>query len=61
MMLYVIFNYSGNSQRFLNDSTYFQNLLKASIGTEKKIVGKSGLFRTSMTIHVLFLDDLSSF
>ena len=45
MVSYVRFIYSGNFQRFLNDSTYFQKLLKASIGIEKKILGKSGLFR----------------
>ena len=50
MISYVIFIYSGNFQRFLNDSTYFQKLLKASIGIEKtigiekKILGNSGLF-----------------
>ena len=44
MTSYVIFIYSGNFQRFLNDSTYFQKLLKASIGMKKKILGNSGLF-----------------
>ena len=39
MISYVIFIYSGNFQKFLNDSTYFQNLLKTSIGMEKKIQG----------------------
>ena len=28
----------------LDDSTEFQNLLKAFIGMEKKILGRSGLF-----------------
>ena len=37
-MIYVIFIYSGNFQRFLNDSTYFQKLFNASIGMEKKIL-----------------------
>ena len=37
MISYAIFIYSGNFQRLLNDSTDFQNLLKASIGMEKKI------------------------
>ena len=32
----VIFIFSGNFQRFLNDPTNFQNLLKASIGMERK-------------------------
>ena len=44
MISYVIFIYSGNFQRVLNVSTYFQKLLKVSIGIEKKIVGNSGLF-----------------
>ena len=39
LISYAIFIYSGNFQRFLNDSTYFQNLLKTSIGMEKKILG----------------------
>ena len=43
MISYVIFIYSGNFQKFLNDSTYLQKLLKASIGMEKKILGNSGL------------------
>ena len=36
---YVIFIYSGNFQRFLNDSTFFQKFFKASIGMEKKVLG----------------------
>ena len=44
MISYAIFIYSGNFQKFLNDSTYFKKLLKASIGMEKKILGNSGLF-----------------
>ena len=45
MISYGIFIYSGNFQRFLSDSTYFQKLLKASIGIEKKILGNFRLFR----------------
>ena len=37
MISYAIFIHSGKFQRLLNDSTEFQNLLKASIGMEKKI------------------------
>ena len=44
MISYAIFIYSGNFQRLLNDSTDFQNLLKASIGMEKKIPENSRLF-----------------
>ena len=35
---------SGKFYILLDDSTEFQNLLKASIGMEKKILEKSGLF-----------------
>ena len=44
MISYVKFIYSENFQRFLNESSYFQKLLKASIGMEKKILGNSILF-----------------
>ena len=44
MISYAIFIYSGNFQRLLNDSTDFENLLKASIGMEKKIPENSRLF-----------------
>ena len=44
MISYAKYKHSGNFQRFLNDSTYFQKILKA-IGMEKKILGISGLFR----------------
>ena len=44
MISYAIFIYSVNFHKLLNDSTYFQNLLKASIGMEEKILGNSGLF-----------------
>ena len=44
MISYAIFIYSGNFHKLLNDSTYFQNLLKTSIGTERKILGNSGPF-----------------
>ena len=37
MKSYAIFIHPGKFQRLLNDSTKFQNLLKASIGMEKKI------------------------
>ena len=43
MISYVIFIHSGNFQKFLNDSTYFQKLLKDSICMEKKILGNSRL------------------
>ena len=39
MISYAIFIHSGKFQRLLNDSTELQNLLKDSIGTEKKILG----------------------
>ena len=46
---------SGKWHIFLEDSTNFQNLLKASIGIEKKILENSELFskvlEPSMTIH----------
>ena len=45
MISYVISIYSGNFQRFLNNSTYFKKLLKASIGMEKKILRNFRLFR----------------
>ena len=41
---YAIFIYSGKFYILLDDSTEFQNLLKASIGMEKKIPERSGLF-----------------
>ena len=44
MISYAIFIHSGKFQRLLNDSTKFQNLLKASIGMEKKILEGSRLF-----------------
>ena len=44
MISYAIFIYSGNFYKLLNDSTYVQNLLKASISMVKKIIGNSGLF-----------------
>ena len=44
MISYAIFIHSGKFQRLLNDSTEFQNLLKASIGMEKKILESSRLF-----------------
>ena len=45
MISYAIFIYSGMFHKFLNVSTYFQNLLKASIGMEKKIVNLSQKFQ----------------
>ena len=36
--------HSGKFYILLDDSTEFQNLLKASIGMEKKILERSGLF-----------------
>ena len=46
---------SGKFYILLDDSTEFQNLLKASIGMEKKILVNSGLFskvpEPSMTMH----------
>ena len=57
MISFAIFIYSGNFHKLLNDSTYFQKLLKASIGVEKKILVNSGLLETSMIIHFKFLDD----
>ena len=44
IIAYAIFIYSGNFHKLLNDSTYFQNLLKASIAMGKKILGNSGHF-----------------
>ena len=44
MISYAIFIHSGKIQRLLNDSTEFQNLLKASIGMEKKSLEGSRLF-----------------
>ena len=44
MISYAIFKYFGNFHKLLNDSTYFQNLLKGSIGMEKKILGNYRLF-----------------
>ena len=44
MISYAIFIHSGKFQRLLNDSTDFQNLLKTSIGMEKKILENSCLF-----------------
>ena len=44
MISYAMFIHSGKFQRLLNDSTEFQNLLKASIGIEKNILENSGLF-----------------
>ena len=47
--------HSGKFYILLDDSTEFQNLLKASIGMEKKILERSGLFskvqEPSMTMH----------
>ena len=45
MISHVIFKNSGKLQRFLNDSTNFQKLLKAFIGMDKKILENSRLFR----------------
>ena len=45
MISYAIFIYSENFHKPLNDSTKFQNLLKASIGMKNKILGNSGLFK----------------
>ena len=45
---------SGKFYIFLEDSTDFQDLLKASIGMEKKILENTGLFSK-------VLDDKSSF
>ena len=45
MISYAIFIYSENFHKPLNDSTNFQNLLKASIGLKNKILGNSGLFK----------------
>ena len=45
MIYYAIFIYSGMFHKFLNVSTYFQNLLKASIGMEKKILDLSRRFQ----------------
>ena len=51
MISYVIFIYSGNFQRFLNNSTYFQKLLKASICMEKNSREFWTFPETFMTIH----------
>ena len=45
MISYAILIYSENFHKPLNDSTNFQNLLKASIGMKNKILGNSGLFK----------------
>ena len=49
MISYAIFKNqymgSGKFNILLDDSANFQNLLKASIGMENKILGNSGLFR----------------
>ena len=44
MISYAISIHSRKFQRLLNDSTEFQNLLKASIVMEKKILEGSRLF-----------------
>ena len=44
MISYAIFIHSRKFQRLLNDSTVFQNLVKASIGMEKNILDGSRLF-----------------
>ena len=53
MISYVIYIYSVNFQRFLNDSTYFQKLFKASIGMEKNSRELQTFPETSMAIHFL--------
>ena len=49
---------SGKFYILLDDSTEFQNLLKASIGMEKKILENTGLFpkvpEPSMTMYFNF-------
>ena len=45
MISYAIFIDSENFHKFLNESSYFQSLPKASIGMEKKILENSGLFQ----------------
>ena len=44
MISYTKYKHSGKFYILLDDSTEFQNLLKASIGMEKKILERSGLF-----------------
>ena len=57
MISYAKYKYMGSGKFYilLDDSTEFQNLLKASIGIEKKILEKTGLFskvpEPSMTMH----------
>ena len=52
MISYVISIHSGNFQGFLNDSTYFQKLLKASIWHKKENSRELRTFpETSMTVH----------
>ena len=52
MISYDILIYSGNFHKLLNDSTYFQNLLKASIGIGKENSRQFRTFpETTMTIH----------
>ena len=49
MISYAIFinQYIGSEKFYIlqDDSTDFQNLLKAFIGMEKKVLGNSGLFQ----------------